>query len=426
VSRPGTPDRAGTIPTRGAWPLLRLLPLVPLLAVTMVTGQCSQEPLGSVDAGPPCAYKGKTYGPGASFPSTDGCNVCSCDSDGVVRCTVRACSDAGAGDAGRLTKNCPDPLTGELGPCPDASPSYDAGEMCFDIGGQVIECRDGGSLDGRDGATVCQDSAGTIIPCVVDGGIGTCGYLGKIYHPGDLFEAADGCNSCTCTVMGRVECSARSCADAAADGATTCDYAGKPYPLGATVPSGDACSTCSCSPGGITCTMAACRDAGAPLCGLDAVYIYGDIGGRRGSQDQVTIAPSSLSPQDQATYVHTRNDVGGAAGISCNPPLPACGDMTALDVSDIMADIRDPVVQTYLALDPSKLPFVGFDTRPVDGTAFSFMRGDGHGFLVGQACGTSSGASTCVAIPAAIDKLVKDLRALDDQQLRSASCAALR
>jgi hypothetical protein len=159
---------------------------------------------------------------------------------------------------------------------------------------------------------------------------------------------------------------------------------------------------------------------------LDAVYIYGDVGGLRISQDQVTLAPSPASPGDQATYLRTRNNVDRGAGISCNPPFPACGDAAALDVSDIMADILDPVVQKYLTSDPSQPPFLGFDTRPVDGTAFSFMRGDGHGFLVGQACGMSGSASGCVAIPTAIDKLVKDLRALDDQQLRSASCAALR
>jgi len=38
-----------------------------------------------------CSYDGDTYNPGESFPSTDGCNTCSCGSTGKVACTKRAC-----------------------------------------------------------------------------------------------------------------------------------------------------------------------------------------------------------------------------------------------------------------------------------------------------------------------------------------------
>ena len=475
-------------------PSLRLLGLVPLLAVTMASGPCGREPLGSsVDAGQLCTYKGKTYTQGARFPSVDGCNLCSCDPDGVARCTVKACSDAGVSDAGSYPKNCPDPITGQLGPCPDAGATFDAGEMCFDVGGKAIACPDGGIADGPpseatwDGAPICLDSAGNVIPCGGDGGVGTCTYLGKIYRPGDSFSSVDKCQFCTCSAAARIECAARDCADAAVDGpgavtgvckpgqdalcnedpfASTlrgkcqpdgsclCNGAGtsgvvspytgkclgpdnltgeacemyKTYPVGATFPCGDSsCTTCLCvSPGQLAVLDTVCKDAGAPVCGLDAVYVYGDVGGLRVSQDQVTIAPAAASPRSQATYLRTRNNVDGAPGISCNPPFPACGDAAALDVSDIMADILDPVVQKYLTSDPAQPPFLGFDLRPVDGTAFSFLRGDGHGFLVGQACGMSSSGSNCVPIPVAIDKLVKDLRALDEQQVRSSTCAALR
>lgn len=44
---------------------------------------------GSTGSG--CDYEGKTYPFGSSFPSADGCNVCSCDKTGVA-CTLRACS----------------------------------------------------------------------------------------------------------------------------------------------------------------------------------------------------------------------------------------------------------------------------------------------------------------------------------------------
>ncbi len=38
-----------------------------------------------------CPYGGKTYTIGASFPSTDGCNTCTCSANGAVACTLMAC-----------------------------------------------------------------------------------------------------------------------------------------------------------------------------------------------------------------------------------------------------------------------------------------------------------------------------------------------
>jgi hypothetical protein len=523
--------------------LVRLLGLLPLLAVTMAAGPCGKEPLGSVDGGVSCTYGGKAYRPGGGIPAGDACNTCTCSSDGLLACTHRTCLDGGSdsGDAQDYdgSQNCRDPLTGQVIPCSDAGPISDGGFTCVDPNsGKIISCGDGGVIS--DAGPTCFDVNGYVIPCGADGGLATCTYLDQTFPVGASFMLDGGggtCKRCTCELGGHINCVEATCyVDAGTDGAMSCTYGGKVYPLGAPFPAGDGCNTCSCqsggfalctavacqdagtpadagvitgvckpgqdsmcnedpfvsalrgkcqpdgsclcngagtsgavspytgkclgpdnltgngceysktypvgatfqcgdsscttcmcaSPGKVTVLSSTCSDAGAPVCGLDAVYIYGDVGGLRVSQDQVTIAPSPTSPRDQATYVRTRNSVDGAAGISCNPPFPACGDKTALDVSDIMADLQDPVVQKYLTTDLSKTPFLGFDTRPIDGTAFSFMRGDGHGFLVGQACGTSSSASSCFAIPPAIDKLVKDLRALDQQQLLSAVCAALR
>jgi hypothetical protein len=41
-----------------------------------------------------CTLAGKTYKPGDSFPSPDGCNTCSCTIAGQVICTLKACVDA--------------------------------------------------------------------------------------------------------------------------------------------------------------------------------------------------------------------------------------------------------------------------------------------------------------------------------------------
>ncbi len=40
---------------------------------------------------PTCSYDGATYTAGQSFPSSDGCNTCSCTTNGTVICTERAC-----------------------------------------------------------------------------------------------------------------------------------------------------------------------------------------------------------------------------------------------------------------------------------------------------------------------------------------------
>jgi hypothetical protein len=47
-----------------------------------------------------CEYGGVHYRPGDSFPSLDACNQCSCQANGTVTCTLRACSDICGGFAG--------------------------------------------------------------------------------------------------------------------------------------------------------------------------------------------------------------------------------------------------------------------------------------------------------------------------------------
>jgi len=82
-------SRAG----RRRYAIRRLL----LLVAPLVAGLagCDPSPLHS-----PCTYAGLRYAPGATFPSADGCNSCSCLSDGAVACTERAClPDAGTSDA---------------------------------------------------------------------------------------------------------------------------------------------------------------------------------------------------------------------------------------------------------------------------------------------------------------------------------------
>src|SRR3954463_6573387 len=100
----------------------RLLPplsLAPLLLVPMGAGPCDSQPLGNVDAGSTCTYQGKTYSHGASVPSNDDCNTCTCTNSGQIACTAKACASGDAG-SGR------DGATG------------DAGSICFDEYGRIV------------------------------------------------------------------------------------------------------------------------------------------------------------------------------------------------------------------------------------------------------------------------------------------------
>ena len=39
-----------------------------------------------------CHYNGTDHKPGSSYPSTDGCNTCTCSDSGFTSCTEMACN----------------------------------------------------------------------------------------------------------------------------------------------------------------------------------------------------------------------------------------------------------------------------------------------------------------------------------------------
>ncbi len=45
-----------------------------------------------ITGGTVCSYAGNTYSAGDTFPSTDGCNTCTCGDDGSVSCGQNACA----------------------------------------------------------------------------------------------------------------------------------------------------------------------------------------------------------------------------------------------------------------------------------------------------------------------------------------------
>jgi hypothetical protein len=368
--------------------LWRILPLGALLFATMGVGPCGHQPLGSVDAAtardggsgydaasdlpktcvdsqgnlvpcgvdagpicfdnqgnriscgwdagtdiamPRCQYNGTLYFLNETFSSADGCNTCSCTASGVA-CTDKACFDGGPSFDGGVV---------DIPPVPGAC-TLGSDQTCN-------EDPTGSTLRGK-----CQPDGS----CACASGSLASPYTGRCLDPGDTSGKG-------------------------------CEYGGVLQPMGSTFACTDGCNVCFCeAPGKISMTEIACgQDGGVAMCGLDAVYLYGNIGGLVAAHDQVTLAPAATSPATSATYVYNRTTTGGASGLSCSPALPACPDPAQIDVSDIMADVADPIVQKYLSVQMSPPMLFGVDARLFDGQVFSFQRGDGHGFLVGPATG---------------------------------------
>ena len=123
-----------------------------------------------------CEHGGKTYQPGESFPAGDGCNDCSCTSDGSVACTLAFC-----------VSGC-------------------------DYGGKHYEPEQ--TFPAADGCNTCTCADGGDVSCTeMDcGPPPACVYGGKPYAVGDKFPAMDGCNACSGAQPKVVSCTTKVCA----------------------------------------------------------------------------------------------------------------------------------------------------------------------------------------------------------------------
>jgi hypothetical protein len=102
-----------------------------------------------------CSYNGMTYSPGDSFPATDGCNNCSCQADGSVACTLRACAQL------QYYKTCGDPSchgATDDPTVPNCTSDMVAGQACDTDG---FECE---LLDACNTRLVCTSSDPTAGP----------------------------------------------------------------------------------------------------------------------------------------------------------------------------------------------------------------------------------------------------------------------
>jgi hypothetical protein len=162
-----------------------------------------------------CEYNGKSYEPGESFPSDDGCNTCFCDEDGSFGgCTEMYC--AAVCDRG-------DKIYQE-------GESFSAGDTC-----NTCTCGAGGEV-----ACTSMDCS----ECLEDDCDTGCLYNNQLYYSGDQFPAGDGCNTCECMPSGDVVCSGATCPMQA------CSYEGYYHAQGETWLSNDHCASCTCEPGG--------------------------------------------------------------------------------------------------------------------------------------------------------------------------------
>lgn len=193
-----------------------------------------------------CTYNGKTYKHGESFPSSDGCNTCGC-SNGQVACTLRACLKSCGGIAGI---------------------SCGSGEYCDYTGANCGAADQMGVCKPRPGA--CTTEYNPVCGCdnkiygnactAASAGVSVqhtgvckwsgCTYNGQSYKEGDSFPSTDGCNTCYCS-NGGVSCTKIACP-------ATCNYNGKVYKEGESFPATDGCNTCTCTNGNVGCTKKAC------------------------------------------------------------------------------------------------------------------------------------------------------------------------
>jgi hypothetical protein len=401
--------------------LLSLIGSFVLAFLSAGLGPCADRPLGSIkapdasDAGDAsdgsnhdtevsstCIYAGKVVHLGETFPSTDGCNKCSCTPNGVV-CTDDSCeSCVYVGKAFKPGETFTDPSNGcDICMCgTNGQVACKPGSNCSSATGGA-----GGGSSDAGAATICRFGLDQL--CNDD--LSTSTYFGKCL--------ADGTCSCIYTLNPKTgRCLPPS-------SPTGCVYQGVSYTVGAKFPCADGCHTCYCvSDGKVDDQSGTCptNDAGTS-CTLDAVYIFTDTAANGSVQDEITMAASVTS--SSYTLRRTRISDGGLITNTCSPGWTKCHHPEEIDVSDIATDLQLPDVLKAITVGTAGGGgLYGLTGTRARGPTATITRGDGQSFSVGDPC---AGATNCQEIPPAMDMFVRDLRALAAQQLATDACRAL-
>jgi Pacifastin inhibitor (LCMII) len=184
---------------------------------------------GAVTAGQDCSPVGKMA------PAADGCNTCTCASDGKWACTEKAC---GGGAGGSLDGGATICKVGETKPagdgCNNCSCTKDGEWACTLLA--CVACVPGMTKDAPDGCNTCTcDGTGNWV-CTEKACLACT--------PGEM-KMVD-CNTCSCSDTGQWACTKKACA--CTQGQTmTVD-----------------CNTCACAGGQWACTARACPPTMCP------------------------------------------------------------------------------------------------------------------------------------------------------------------
>lgn len=210
-------------------------------------------------AAPGCRLGAVTLPINSRYPSTDGCNTCTCmgggGSDPGLACTELFCGHR------------PVPAGCQL---------------------DLLVIPNGSRVPASDGCNTCTCTPNGLMCTELNCGPGVrparpavdptagCRFNGGFIPVGRSVPAGDGCNSCTCSSRGGVYCTELACGDRGpmihpprpgVTPAPGCEFGGRKLRLNERVPAGDGCNTCVCTAsGGVACTEMYCGGgrSGAP------------------------------------------------------------------------------------------------------------------------------------------------------------------
>jgi hypothetical protein len=157
----------------------------------------------------------------------------------------------------------------------------------------------------------------------------------------------------------------------------------------------------------------------AQVCGLDATYTMGMVGGLVAWTEGAVVSPNGR-------YVITRETMAipNQPPASCTSQLPLCGsDHQTFTSADLMEALAAPDVVAAFA--PAPYLVHGDDARAYDGQVLRVVRADGKGFMVGAPCGGPGNLCT-MARTKGLQHLLEIFAKIDDQQRATPACAALR
>ena len=341
-------------------------------ALAVLSAGCSKHGLSAGQM--TCNYAGKTYRANTTFPSTDGCNTCSCASSGGVACTLMAClRDAG------YSPPADDAVTEDT--APDSWPGFDTARPGDDV----------------------KPDAGTVADTKPAPDTGS-----EVNPPADV--AGD-------PKPGMDGKSSPDASDSAKDTVPTCIL-----PDGG--PGQFDCYVCTCTENGqATCTLVGCPivDAGA-LCTLPTAVTFGAIGGMVVYEDQYKLDPTAGLTITRNYNGRGSGSVDGATVRTCTPALPDCGASSVVSLSTIVSDLADADVQAAFALGTT--PIYGVDQRPVDGSIWSIALASGGTIMVGAPCASPT-MNSCWPIPAGVQRLTSDLQSLAAAMVAQSPCWGL-